>query len=209
MVEERKERRQPHILTFDEEKKLLAVAPDHVRILAILILDSGLRSGRETLALKWKDVDFADEAILIRQSKTLAGIRGVPMSRRCKAELLRWRERLGPEFSEYVFANPQQPKTHLRDARRAWPDALNAAGLEYFWLYDLRHTFASRLTQAGVSPIFVAQIMGHSSPSILQTYAKAIDEFRRSAISKLESFLEAQSIQSAGRSEKDGTTLIQ
>ena len=91
----------------------------------------------------------------------------------------------------------------------AWSDALKTAGLEYFWLYDLRHTFASRLTQAGVSPIFVAQIMGHSSPSILQTYAKAIDEYRRSAISKLESFLEAQSIQSADRSEKDGTTLIQ
>src|SRR2546421_11068360 len=35
MLEEREERRQPHILTFDEEKKLLAVAPDHVRILAI------------------------------------------------------------------------------------------------------------------------------------------------------------------------------
>lgn len=55
----------------------------------------------------------------------------------------------------------------------------------------------------------VAQIMGHSSPGILQTYAKAIDEFRRSAISKLESFCEGQSIESAGRSEKDATILIQ
>ena len=209
MLEERKERRQPHILTLDEEKKLLATAPDHVRILAILILDSGLRSGREALALKWKNVDFAEKAIFVRQSKSLAGIRSVPMSSRCNSELLRWRERLGPEFSEYVFANPQLPKTHLRDVRTAWSDALKAAGLEYFWLYDLRHTFASRLTQAGVSPLFVAQIMGHSSPNILQTYAKAIDEFRRSAISKLESFLEAKSIQSAVRIEKDNTTLIQ
>lgn len=124
-------------------------------------------------------------------------------------ELVRWREQLGPEFSEYVFANPQRPETHLRDVRRAWPEALTAAGLEYFWLYDLRHTFASRLTAAGVSPLFVAQIMGHSNTSILQTYAKAIDEFRRSAISKLESFREAQSIESAGRAEKDATTLIQ
>ncbi|MGB8495993.1 MAG: site-specific integrase [Candidatus Acidiferrum sp.] len=209
MLEERKERRQPHNLTFDGEKKLLAVAPDHVRILAILILDGGLRSGREALALKWKDVDFADEAILIRQFKTLAGIRSVPMSNRCKAELLRWRERLGPEFSEYVFANPQQPKTHLRDVRRAWPKALEAAGLEYFWVYDLRHTFASRRTQAGVSPLFVVQIMGHSSPSILRAYAKAIEAYRREVISKLESFREAQTIESAGRSEKDATTLIQ
>src|ERR1700693_348344 len=39
-------------------------------------------------------------------------------------------------------------------------------------------------------PIFVAQIMGHSSPNILQTYVKAIDEFRRSAILKLENLRE-------------------
>src|ERR1700676_1651351 len=96
-----------------------------------------------------------------------------------------------------------------QDVRRAWPKTLEAAGLEYFWLYDLRHTFASRLTEAGVSPLFVAQIMGHSSPSILQTYAKAIDEYRRTAISKLEALRDAQSIQSAERTEKDDTTLIQ
>jgi len=64
--------------------------------------------------------------------------------------------------------------------------------MPYFWLYDLRHTFASRLTEAGVSPIFVAQIMGHSSPSILQTYAKAIDEFRRDAIKKLEEYVRSR-----------------
>jgi hypothetical protein len=39
--------------------------------------------------------------------------------------------------------------------------------------------------------------MGHSSPSILQTYAKAIDEYRRSAISKLQALREAKSIVSA------------
>lgn len=58
MLEERKERRQPHILTYAEEDKLLSVAPDLIRVLAILILDTGLRSGREALALKWEDVDF-------------------------------------------------------------------------------------------------------------------------------------------------------
>jgi hypothetical protein len=45
------------------------------------------------------------------------------------------------------------------------------------------------LTQAGVSPLFVAQIMqiiGHSGTSILSTYARAIDEYRRDAIHKLE-----------------------
>jgi hypothetical protein len=32
--------------------------------------------------------------------------------------------------------------------------------------------------------------MGHSSSNILQTYAKAIDEYKRSAISKLEAHRE-------------------
>ena len=100
---------------------------------------------------------------------------------------------LGPNFSEYLFPKPGHPETHLRDVRVAWSNALGAAGLEHFWIYDLRHTFASRVTQAGVSPIFVAQIMGHSSPSILQTYARAIDEYKRSAISKLEALREASS----------------
>lgn len=192
MLEERKERRQPHILSFDEEEKLLTVAPGLLRALVVLILDTGLRSGREALALKWEDVNFADQSIRINQSKTLGGIQTVPMSGRCRVELQRWRRQLGPEFSEYVFANPQHPAIPLGDVRKAWSEALKAAGLEYFWLYDLRHTFASRLTEAGVSPLFVAQIMGHSSPSIQQTYVKAIDESRRSAISKLEALRASQ-----------------
>jgi integrase len=196
MLEERKERRQPHILTFDEEEKLLSTAAEHVRVLAILILETGLRSGKEALPLKWADLDFLNESIRVRQSKTIAGQRIVPMSSRCIAELLRWQGVLGPNFSEYVFPKPGHPETHLRDVRAAWANALSVAGLEHFWIYDLRHTFASRVTQAGVSPIFVAQIMGHSNPSILQTYAKAIDEYKRSAISKLEALREAHSVQS-------------
>jgi integrase len=209
MLEERKERRRPHILTFAEEEKLLAVASDNIRALAILILETGLRSGREALALKWADVDFDRREIHVRESKTTAGVRAVPMSNRCKAELLRWRKQLGPEFSEYVFANPQRPETNLRDVRRAWPKALRAAGLPVFWIYDLRHTFASRLTEAGVSPVFVAQIIGHSPGSnIIDVYAKAIDEYRRSAISKLEALREAQSVQATIPKEQNSTRMI-
>jgi integrase len=203
MLEERKGRRLPHILTFDEEKRLLATAPDHIHVLVTLILETGLRSRREALALKWKDVDLTNGVIHILQSKSLAGRRIVPISSHCKKELLAWRTRLGPEFSEFVFPNPLQPGKHLVDVRVAWSKALKAAGLKYFWIYDLRHTFASRITEAGASHIFVAQIMGHSSPSILQAYVKAIDEFRRSAISKLEALREANSVVSATHVHQD------
>jgi integrase len=190
-LEERKQRRRPHIVSFEEEERLLAQAVPHVRTLVVLILETGMRSNREALALQWCDVDFVSAAIHVRESKTAAGERTIPLSSRCKAELLHWQTRLGPEFSPYVFPNPCDRSKPLKDIRRSWARALKDAGLDYFWIYDLRHTLASRLTQAGVSPLFVAQMIGHSGTSILSTYVRAIDEYRRDAIHKLEQLREA------------------
>jgi integrase len=178
--------RPPHIVTFDEEEKILRVAVPQIRVLVVLILETGMRSHREALALRWEAVDFANDSLRVHESKTRAGIRNIPLSARCKAELLRWREMVGPEFSAFVFPNLRTPARPMRDIRHAWDKALKDAGLEYFWIYNLRHTFASRLSAAGVSDLFVAQMIGHSTPSILNRYSKAIDEYRRDAVRKLE-----------------------
>jgi integrase len=138
------------------------------------------------LALRWDAIDFVNDLIRVRESKTRAGIRNIPLSARCKTELLRWRGMIGPEFSPFVFPNLRTPTRPMRDVRQTWVKALKEAGLEYFWIYNLRHTFASRLSAAGVSDLFVAQMIGHSTPSILQKYSKAIDEYRRDAVRKLE-----------------------
>ncbi|HEY6769569.1 MAG TPA: site-specific integrase [Candidatus Sulfotelmatobacter sp.] len=178
--------RTPHIVTFDEEEKILAVAPPLIRALVVLILETGMRSHREALALMWEAVDFANNSIRVRESKTRAGLRNIPISDRCKEELLRWRDMFGPEFSPFVFPKVRTPTQPLKDVRRNWERTLEEAKLPRFVLYNLRHTFASRLSAAGVSDLFVAQMIGHSSPGILQIYSKAIDEYRRDAIRKLE-----------------------
>jgi integrase len=190
-LEERKQRRRPHILTFEEEDRLLTAAMPHIRALAVLILETGMRSSREALALLWTDVDLVNDVVNVRESKTNAGERTIPISARCKVELLRWRSLVGPEFSAYVFPNMNNPSKPLKDVRRAWAKALEDAGLKSFWIYDLRHTAATRLTQAGVSPLFVAQIIGHSGTSILSTYVRVVDEYRRDAIHKLEQLRES------------------
>jgi integrase len=130
-----------------------------------------------TLAYTYK---VADERYVGRE------VRNLPISARCKVELLRWRDRLGPNVSPFVFPNMRTLNQPLKDIRRSWSKTLRSAKLDYFWIYNLRHTFASRLSAAGLSDLFVAQMMGHSTPSILQTYAKVVDEYRRSAIQKLE-----------------------
>ena len=191
-LEERKQRRQPHILTSDEEPRLLEVASPQIRLLVVLIVNTGLRVGKEALPLEWRDVDFLNGVICIRESKTLAGRRNVPLSKECKDELIRWRALVGPEFSRFVFPNLKNPSFHVKSVKKSWATTLKLAGIDFFPIYNLRATFASRLSAAGVADLFVAQMMGHSTPSILQTYAKVIDEYHRNAIDKLEAFRQAQ-----------------
>jgi integrase len=134
----------------------------------------------------WEAIDFENDSIRVRESKTRAGIRNIPLSARCKAELSRWRDMFGPEFSPFVFPKVRIPTQPLKDVRHSWEKTLKEAGIPRFVLYNLRHSYASRLSAVGDSDLFVAQMIGHSSPSILQTYAKAIDEYRRDAVRKLE-----------------------
>jgi integrase len=187
--------RQPHILTFGEEERILAVAPPFLRALIVLILETGMRSHREALALKWDAIEFKKDLIRVRESKTRAGIRDIPLTARCKTELLHWREKLGPHFSQFVFPNMWAPTKPRNDIRHAWEKTLESAGMPYFWLYNLRHSYASRLSAAGVSDLFVAQMIGHNSPGILQKYSKAIDEYRRDAVRKLEAMRNEHALQ--------------
>jgi integrase len=89
MLDERKTRKQPHIVTFEEQAKLLAVATPHLRCLIALLVDTVLRVNCEALKMTWHDVDFAKAQIVVRESKTMAGRRVVPLSEFCKAKLLR------------------------------------------------------------------------------------------------------------------------
>jgi integrase len=116
---ERKHRRQAHILTFEEQARLTSVAPLHIKMLTILLTETGLRVGKEALALKWEDVDFLNDQIPVRRSKTAAGIRTDLLSEYCKRALLEWQGTLGPGFSEYVFPNCDKPTTHLRSVKKA------------------------------------------------------------------------------------------
>jgi integrase len=190
-LEERKNRRQPHILTYEEESRLIAVASRTLRALVVLLVETGLRVGKEALPLKWTDIDLSNGTLCVRESKTLAGRRMVPLSDYCKAELLRWRELTGPEYSEYVFFNDRNPSAHLLKLPKTWKAALKKANIGYFPIYNLRHTFATRMQEAGTSPVTLSQMMGHASTGIIQTYAKVLDEYRRHAVEKLDAHRQA------------------
>jgi integrase len=189
-LNERSVRRQARILTFAEQDELIVHSSPLLRAFVFLITESGLRTHREGLSLLWQDVDFAEGVIRVRESKTIAGRRVVPMSELCKTELLRWR-RLTGSASEYVFPNFRNKSAHLKSIRKPWTNALKKAHLDYFPIYCLRGCFATRLSCAGVPDVFVSQMMGHAG-GLLQTYSKAITDYKRDAIHKLEEFRKSQ-----------------
>jgi integrase len=191
-LDERTQRRQPIVLGFDEQERLEKVSPPLLRTLITLLCDSGLRIGCEALPLMWQDVDLLNDVIYVRHSKTPAGRRAMPMTKRCKTAMQEWMRITGPVFSPYVFANPATPEAPLKSVRKTWARALKAAKLSPGPIYDLRSTFASRLSATGAPDNMVAGMLGHSSPSIVSTYAKVIDEFRRDAIQRLERLRESK-----------------
>jgi integrase len=188
LLEEAKARRRPYILSYEDQIKFLAVAAPHLRCLIVLLTESGPRVNREAFALKWSDVDFEKFTVTVRESKSLAGRRTIPLSESCKTEMLGWKKLTGPEFSDWVFPNPKAPSTALKSVKKTWATALKRAGLPQFPIYNLRHTFATRLAAIGASPVVIAHLLGHSSTAIVMTYARAIDSAHRDAILKLDEF---------------------
>jgi integrase len=187
--DERKERRQPHIITFQEQSRILTVAPPHLRALIVLLTETGLRVDREGLRLCWEDIDLEASTLYVRDSKTPSGRRVVPLSEFCKSELESWKALSEGFHSPFVFPNSRKPSVPLKSVRASWKTTLKLAGLSDFPIYNCRHTCATRLAGAGIPDVIIRQLIGHTADSVtLLTYAKAVDEVRRGAIASLEKY---------------------
>jgi len=74
--------------------------------------------------------------------------------------------------------------------RRHFKPALKRAGVPDIRLYDCRHTCATLLLSAGVSPKIVSARLGHSSIVLtLETYTHVLPTMQESATEQLEAIL--------------------
>lgn len=168
-------------LDADEEARLTRYLRhigkhDYVDLFTFLV-DTGLRVG-EALRLEWRDVDLDRGLITVWISKGERP-RSVPLTGRVKAIL---RARKGTGVGPWTWTTP----TSLR---HAWTLARAHMGLvndEQFVPHALRHTFASRLVQAGVPILTVKELCGHKSIEITLRYAHLAPTNLVDAISRLE-----------------------
>lgn len=166
-------------LTVDEEKRLLMASPPHLRALIAVAVDTGGRRS-ELLKLDWQNVDLGRGFVTFRKTKN-GEDRSVRLTDRAKQVLTK----LGPKEKGPVFTYRGQA---IKDVKTAFGKARERAGIEDFRFHDLRHTFASRLVQQGVSLYEVMHLTGHKSFEMVQRYAHLAPDFQERAIGALNTY---------------------
>jgi integrase len=78
------------------------------------------------------------------------------------------------------FPSPKSGrKPYITTVRKSWERTLRRAGVRYFSLYELRHTFATRLSAGGVADHFVAQALRQDDSAVFKRYSQAKLEMLR------------------------------
>ena len=129
---------------------------------------TGLR-GQELRGLQWSDVDFAAGVIHVRraadinadlkQTKSVAGERDVPMAPMVSTRLKSWKLECQVTDLDLVFPN-QAGKVMAQNCidQNVWRE-LDPG----FRFHDLRHAAASLFIEAEMPPKRLCEVMGHSS----------------------------------------------
>lgn len=143
----------------------------------------GMRRG-EIFHLKWTDVDFEKNIIIIQPKddwhpKTYE-CRDIPMDKLVRDHLLTI-----PRRGEYVLYNTYGQRFSLDSLTNYYRTRVaRKVGLDSF-IHKLRHTFASHLVQNRVDLYTVSKLLGHKNILTTQIYAHLIPDTLQSAVDRL------------------------
>jgi integrase len=181
-----KSTRKPHFMTGSEQARIEVVAPGYLRNIVVILSEMGLRPFQELPPMKKSQVDLDNWLIHIPDSKTVNGIGDMPMTPPARDAFQR--QIAEAPGCEYLFPSPKQngKKPHMTWLRKVWAMTLEKAGVPYFSIYELRHTFATRLSAGGVADHMVTQMLRQSDADVLKLYSQAKLGMMREALAKMD-----------------------
>ena len=168
-----------------------------------LLAYSGCRKG-EILGLQWRSVSFKDNHINIMQTiasgkdnrlyleqpKTKHSKRIVSLDKQTMAVLKHWKKeqrkmmfQLGYNTmndEQLVFSNIENSFLQVSKPRKWMLQTIHKNNLKEISIHGFRHTHATLLLEAGVSPKVISERLGHSSIQItLDLYSHVTEEMER------------------------------
>jgi integrase len=149
-----------------------------------LMLLQGLRPD-EVMRVHATDVDLPAGTLRVREGKTKAARRTLTLTGEALSILTPRVKLAGP--SGWLFAGKTKG-TRLTKLNGSHAKVLEEVGLS-FCLYDLRHTFATRLAGVGVDPFTLAAILGHSGVRCVSRYVHPTAEHQAEAMKRYEATL--------------------
>lgn len=159
-------------LTLDEEQRLMDAARLQSWVLLPLLIRlaivTGLRRGA-LLGLRWGDVALDNDSPTITVDRTKNGDSHVsPITPDLVQEFKRMK-RIRAQDDDLIFSGKHCNQAH--DFRHGFSEACKMAHLDGVTFHTLRHTSCSRLAQAGVDILAIAEHAGHRSLTMTRRYS--------------------------------------
>jgi integrase len=173
----------PHYMSWSEQQKIEANAPAPLRNAVRIIVETGLRVYKELTPMRKDQVDLANAVVWIPDSKTSNGVGEVPLTPIAVAAFEDQMKVAGE--GPYVFPSEKNPLGHQTTLKTAWAATLRRARVPYFRIYDLRSTYATRLSAGGVADEWVTQLLRQGDAKVFKKYSQMKLQMKREALQKL------------------------
>jgi integrase len=198
---------QNRTLSYEEEEIYLACCSQPLKDVATIMLQTGMRP-EEVYRIKVENVSLnsgRDSSLFNPYGKTKAAKRRVPLNSIALEVVTR---RTNEAEGEYLFPSPADPNKPVLKLNNAHYGALRRSSLKPFRLYDLRHTWATRMAQSGIDLVTLATMLGHSEKGglrMVRRYVHPTERHQFEAAKSLEEFNRAQAIREAEKQSISAT----
>ena len=173
----------PHYMSWTEQQRIEFQAPGYLRNVIRIITETGLRVYKELMPMKKEQVDLENAFAWIPDSKTPNGIAEVPLTDLAVEAFRDQMQVSGP--GPWLFPSDENPAGHQKSLRTVWHLTLRRAKVPYFRIYDLRSTYATRLSAGGVADEWVTQLLRQGEAKVFKKYSQMKLQMKREALQKL------------------------
>lgn len=173
----------PHYVTWSEQQKIEFSAPDYLRNVIRIVTETGLRIYKELTPMKKEHLDLENGTVWIPDSKTPNGVAEVPLTEIAVAAFQSQLVLSGP--GPYLFPSDENSDGYQKTFKTVWHATLRRAKVSYFRIYDLRSTYATRLSAGGVADEWVTQLLRQGDAKVFKKYSQMKLQMKREALRKL------------------------